>query len=75
MMGARRWLSRPAVLMTLLNPVWAADFDLDLEQLNELSPAPGSVINAANLAHFGAFIGRDFAHSLVSPNVAQTCSF
>jgi hypothetical protein len=63
------------MLMTLLNPAWAADFDLDFEQLNELSPAPGSVINAANLADFGAFIDRDFAHSIASPNVAQTCCF
>ena len=41
---ARLWGS--AVFMTLHGPVWAADFELDLEPLKELSPRPGSVVNA-----------------------------
>ena len=78
-MGARRWLSRTAVLVAMLNPAWAADFDLDLEQLNELSPAPGSIINTDNLARYAAFIDRDFAHFVdtgaVSLIVAEPLSF
>ena len=39
----------------------AADFALDLEELKELSPRPGTVIGAANLARYAEFLDRDFS--------------
>ena len=49
------------MLITLLARVWAADFELDVEQLNELGPRPGSIVNADNVARYRAFIESDFA--------------
>ncbi len=65
-MGARTWLSRSAVLLALLNPARAADFELDIEQLSELSPPLGSTISAENLSLYTAFIDRDFARFVES---------
>ena len=43
-----------ALLLVAHSLALAGDFDLDLEQLNELSPRPGSVVNADNLAVYAA---------------------
>ena len=50
-----------ALLLVAHSLALAGDFDLDLEQLNELSPRPGSVVNADNLAVYAAYLDRDFA--------------
>ena len=55
-----------AVLVVLWGPLWAADFDFDVDQLNELSPRPGSIVNADTLARYSAFIDRDFARFIAS---------
>ena len=65
-MGARTWLSCSAVLLALLNPARAADFEIDIEQLSELSPPPSSTISADNLGLYTAFIDRDFARFVKS---------
>ena len=41
--------------------VGAADFSIDLEQLGEISPRPGTVIDAANLERHAHLVDRDFA--------------
>ncbi len=50
-----------ALLGLALTPaVAAADFDLDIAQLAELSPRPGSVLDATNAARYGHLVDRDF---------------
>ena len=44
----------------------AADFELDIDELNELSPRPGSVIDSASLARYAAFLDQDFARFIAS---------
>ncbi len=44
----------------------AGDFDLDLDELNELSPRPGSVIDAASLPRYAAFLDQDFARFIAN---------
>ena len=47
----------------LLTPLFglAAEFDLDVEELNEISPRPGTVIGSENFERYAHLFDRDFA--------------
>ena len=47
----------------LLTPLFglAAEFDLDLDELNEISPRPGTVIGPENFERYAHLFDRDFA--------------
>ncbi len=61
----------PALVVCLLVTGCAAagDFDLDLTELNELSPRPGTRIEAGNLARYSPLIDADIAR-LIAGNAA-----
>jgi hypothetical protein len=61
-----------AVALLQMSAAVAADFDLDLDELNELSPRPGSVIDAANLPRYAAFIDQDFARFIANGAASLT---
>ncbi|MCC6706253.1 MAG: DUF1329 domain-containing protein [Gammaproteobacteria bacterium] len=55
-----------AFALLLCAPALAADFELDIDELNELSPRPGSVIDSASLARYAAFLDQDFSRFIAS---------
>ncbi|MEQ8233677.1 MAG: DUF1329 domain-containing protein [Gammaproteobacteria bacterium] len=57
--GARRRLLG-LLFAALAPPVLAADFELDLAQLVELSPPPGSVVDQASASRYAHLLDADF---------------
>ena len=55
-MQALASLLSSALALVFLPAALAGDFDLDLDELNELSPRPGSVIDAASVPRYAALI-------------------
>lgn len=55
-----------AFALLFVAPAVAGDFDLDLDELNELSPRPGSVIDSNTLARYAAYLDQDFARFIAA---------
>ena len=69
------------IAATLAGPVQsiAAEFDLDITELNEISPRPGTVISSENFERFAHLFDPDFAKfvagGFVHITVGQSVSF
>lgn len=59
-----------AFALLFITAAGAGDFDIDLDELNELGPRPGSVIDATSLARHAAFIDPDFARFIATGAVS-----
>ncbi len=61
-----------AFALCALASAMAGDFDIDLDELHELSPRPGSVIDATTLPRYSAFVDQDFARFIANGAASLT---
>ena len=78
---SRLWIGVLAIALIALSGISdaSAEFDIDAQQLRELSPRPGTVITADNLAQFGYLLDPEvrslIARGWLSIPVSDVTSF